>query len=167
MDMDTNPTASAEEVIQALQGLAEGRTIADMTGRDYGDLEAMYQTGCELYEGGRYADAVAIFIFLAVNNHLDDRYHFACAAAMQMNRQWAEALRMYGLAASFDYANPVPSFHIAECLLALGMKPEARVALETVLAQSEGEAAHAALAERAKALMALICTTPSPETKEP
>ena len=59
------------------------------------------------------------------------------------------------MASVMDMKDPVPTFHTAECLAALGRLPEARDALQIVIDQST-DSAHAALRQRASGLLELL-----------
>ena len=83
------------------------------------------------------------------------RFVNAFAAALQMLEQYKDAISHYTTASIMDLSDPAPTFHIAECLIPLGMVTEARRALGFVLAQCT-RPNHAALKERARALLELL-----------
>ena len=95
-----------------------------------------------------------MFGFLVTHNHLDRRFHKAFGACLQ-NLVRADALKYYGVASLLDLTDPDPVVHTAECLLALSRDQEAARALRFALGQIKGEAKHAALGERVKALLEL------------
>jgi hypothetical protein len=59
------------------------------------------------------------------------------------------------MASVMDMADPLPTFHTAECLAALGRLPEAREALEIVIEQAT-DPAQSALKQRAVGLRDLL-----------
>ena len=155
--MTTTPSAGAPPDLagQIAELLMSGGTLGsihDYTDRDY---EALYALGHGLYEQGRYAEAVKAFGFLLMHNHLEKRYVGAFASSLQMARRHAEAVQYYALASAMDMSDPAPTFHTAECLIALNRLDEAREALGFVIAQS-ADAARQPLRERALALLALL-----------
>ena len=108
----------------------EGGTIGDLHGFDEKDYEAMYAVGHGLYTQGRHRDAAKVFGFLMTNNPYDRRFPLAMGATQQMLGKHAEAAGFYGLAVVLDMSDPVPLFHMAECMAALGQIDEAREAFQ-------------------------------------
>lgn len=145
--------ALAQEIADFLFG---GGTLADIYGLDARQLEAAYAHGYSLYNQGRWAPALQVFSFLTCHDHLDRRYHIARAACLQMLKQHEEALRAYSLAQLLDVSDPAVGLHVAECLIALQRKADARTALETVAMLTGDEAAYAPIRARAAALSGLI-----------
>lgn len=148
---------------QAMQNLPEqlgeligsGGTLGTAQGFDETHYEALYTLGHNLYSQSRYPDAVRVFSFLVLHNHLEPRYMNAYASSLQMAGRHAEAIKFYSIASMMDMSDPVPTFHTAECLLALGMATEAKEALGFVLSQSNAPR-HAELKTRAQAMLALL-----------
>ncbi|MBW7899918.1 MAG: SycD/LcrH family type III secretion system chaperone [Rhodocyclaceae bacterium] len=146
------PAPLAEQITELLMNGGTLGAIYDYTEQDY---EVLYALGHSLYAQGRYADAVKAFGFLVMHNHLEKRFVGAFASSLQMAGRHAEAVQYYTLASAMDMSDPAPTFHTAECLIALGRLDDAREALGFVVAQS-GDAAHQPLRERAQALLALL-----------
>lgn len=140
---------------QVAQHLAAGGTLGALYDYTEHDCEVMYTLGHGLYSQGRFADAVKVFGFLAMHNHLERRYMKALAASLQMTGSHEEAIKFYTLASVMDPTDPVPTFHTCECLIALGMKDNAIEGLELVVAQCRDDA-QLPLRERARALAALL-----------
>lgn len=147
---------------QIAQLLAAGGTLGSIYDYSGHDCEVMYTLGHGLYSQGRFADAVKVFGFLAMHNHLERRYMNAFAASLQMTGSHEEAIKCYTLASVMDPTDPAPTFHTCECLIALGMKDNAIEGLELVIAQSRSDA-QAPLRDRARALLALL-QDPAPAT---
>ncbi len=145
---------------QVTRLLAAGGTLGSIYDYTEHDCEVMYTLGHGLYAQGRFADAVKVFGFLAMHNHLERRYMNAFAASLQMVGSHEEAIKFYTLASIMDATDPVPTFHTCECLIALGMKDNAIEGLQMVVAQCRSEAQRP-LGERAAALIKLL---ESPET---
>lgn len=146
------PAPLAEQITELLMN---GGTLGSIY--DYGeeDYEVLYALGHSLYAQGRYADAVKAFGFLVMHNHLEKRFVGAFASSLHMDGRHEEAIQHYTLASAMDMSDPEPTFHTAECLIALGRLEDAREALGFVVAQSQ-DAARRPLAERASALLALL-----------
>lgn len=145
--------------------LLAGGTLGDVYDYDEQDYEVLYALGHSLYSQGRYQDAVKAFGFLVLHHHLERRYLSAFAASLQMVKRYEDALCHYSMASVLDLDDPLPTFHSAECLLALGRVDEAHQAMALVLKQVGGEE-HAALRERARTLSTLIAEQRAKAQKE-
>lgn len=153
----------AEQIAQLLAAGGTLGSIYDLTGQD---CEVMYSLGHGLYAQGRFADAVKVFGFLAMHNHLERRYLNAFAAALQMTGSHEDAIKFYTLASAMDPRDPAPTFHTCECLIALGMTDTAIDGLKLVAAQCGAGGAHGALAVRARALLDMLEKPAAPAPAE-
>jgi len=159
---------------QVLQNLPEqigdlisrGGTLGDAQGYEETHYEALYTLGHNLYGQSRYQDAVRIFGFLVLKNHLEPRYMNAYASSLQMVGNPLEAIKFYSIASMMDMSDPLPTFHTAECMLALGLVTEAREALVFVLSQSHAPR-YAELKTRALAMQALLGEPGLPSANDP
>jgi type III secretion system low calcium response chaperone LcrH/SycD len=136
--------------------LFAGGTVADMYGLKMEDLEPVYAHGFALYNQARWSEALQVFSFLTYHSHLEQRFHVARGACLQMLKQYEAALRAYGPAYVLDATDPTVSLHIAECLIALGKKEEAHGVLENVAELTQDNAAFAQINHRGAALSALL-----------
>jgi type III secretion system low calcium response chaperone LcrH/SycD len=149
---------------QVAELLANGATLGWIQNYDETDYEALYALGHNLYAQARYQDAVRIFGFLVLQNHLEPRYMNAYASSLQMVGNYLEAIKSYSITSLMDMEDPLPTFHTAECMLALDMVTEAREALGFVISQCKAPQ-YAELKARALALQALV--QPPAEPTEP
>lgn len=133
--------------------LANGGTFGQLKNIDKRQLEAVYTVGLHHYEAARYKDARLAFAFCVQNDHIEKRYYNALAGSFKMLRQPAEALKYYTVASMLDIKDPMPTFHTAECLIAMGMVAEAKEALEIVVRQSKDDEQLKPLHERATAML--------------
>jgi len=131
-----------------------GGTLGSLQHYTPPDYESVYKLGHQFYARGAYNDAFKAFGFLVLNNHLDRRFLFAFAAACQMLKRYEEAIRYYTLAMILDAEDPLPSLHISECLIGLGMLPEAIEMLRMVIDECGSE--HEVIRRRAAALRELL-----------
>lgn len=145
-------TAQARELTEILQG---GGVLGDIFEYEDAEYEAVYALSFDLYRQGRYSDALKGFAFLVMVNHMDRRFHLGLASCSQMLQRYEQAVQHYTLASVMDMTDPLPTFHTAECLMALGMVAEAVEALTVVVEQSQTEA-RAEVRGRAEALLALV-----------
>lgn len=140
---------------QVAELLGNGGTLGDIVGFDQTDYEAVYALGHTMYTGARYLDAVKAFGFLVMHDPYERRFVSAYASALQMLKRYQDAIAYHSMASVMDLSDPLPTFHTAECLVALGMRAEAQQALGFVIAQS-GAPERAALKVRAQALLDLL-----------
>lgn len=146
------PEQLAEQIAELLFSGGTLGSVYDYNDQDY---EVLYALGHSLYAQTRYSDAVKVFGFLVMHNHLEARFMNAFAASLQMVKSYEEAIKYYTMASVMDMGDPAPTFHTCECMIALGMVKEAHEGLGMVIGQCQ-DAAHAPLKERAQALLALL-----------
>lgn len=158
--MQQSPQSSADinAVIDELSSflLESGGTLSQVYGFEAQEMEAVYAHAYSLYNQARWKEALKIFNFLVVHDHLERRYHVGQAACLQMLKRYDEALKAYGMAHVMNVMDPVVALHIAECLIAQGKKEDALIALESVVAITEDNPKFAELASRARALADLL-----------
>src|SRR5690606_15268987 len=124
----------ADSISENLLGLWKaGGTLAQAMGLTARECEAMYAYGHALYAQGKYNDAFKIFAQLVAYDHMESRYQLALASALQMTRRYEEALQHYMIVTVMRLDDPVPVYHCAECLLALGRPAEAAESLELAI----------------------------------
>jgi type III secretion system low calcium response chaperone LcrH/SycD len=146
--------AAATEAMSTM--LRSGGTLGDAWGTTEAEREALYQVGSNLYGQGKYSDAFKVFSLLVIQNHLEPRYLFALGGACQMLERYADALQHYLAAAVALLDDPLPAFHAAECLIAMGHVEEAKESLQIALMLC-GES-HGSLQGRAGALLQSLQT---------
>ena len=147
---------SPQEMVDATDSfkklLQSGGTLGPTLGITEDECEAMYQLGHGFYKQGHYRDAFKTFSQLVIWNHLEPRYVIALASACQMLGLHADALQHYMTATLALLDDPIPPFHCAECLIAMGRLPEAIESLELSLTLAGDE--HPVVKARATALLA-------------
>lgn len=153
------PPALDATMQDLLRHLGGGGVLGDLSGLDTRDYEALYAVGHHLYSRARYPEAAQVFGFLVLYNHQEPRYLMAQAASLQMCQDWGTAISVYTLVAMHDPSDLMPCFHTCECLLALGLKAEAREGLAMIVRQCDSPA-QAALRTRAQALLDLLAGAP-------
>lgn len=154
VEADTEITSQdAAEIADNLFGLlVAGGTLAQAKGITDEECEAMYAYGHSLYAQAKYNDAFKIFAQLVAYNHMESRYQMALASAMQMTKRYEEALRHYMIVTVMRIDDPVPVYHSAECLLALGRLSDAIETLGLVDTLCDADK-HDSLKARAAALL--------------
>ncbi len=144
--------ALLQQVGELLQG---GTTLGELSGMQPEHYEMLYASAHQLYGAARYDDAEKLFTFLVIRNPREQRFVFGLGACQQVQGKWAEAMTLYALLVSRDIENPVPPFHICECLVGLGQLAEAVDVLEDLVKRMP-KPEHAELKQRASAMLALL-----------
>lgn len=156
MNPGNAPSVRPERLAEQIADLLlNGGTLGAVYDYDDQDYEVVYALGHSLYAQARYTDAVKVFGYLVMLNHLERRFTNAFASSLQMVKRYEEAIKYYTMTSVMDMRDPVPTFHTCECMIALGMVQEAREGLGVVIGQCR-DAAHGPLKERAQALLALL-----------
>lgn len=116
----------------------------DMTPREamgFGQdiLDFAYQHGYKLFEGGKYEEALPIFLWLRMLEPLTYRYVFSVAACYHYLKDYDSAFGQYLMASMIDPENPEPDFYASDCCLSTQSNEMAVMFLEKSLAKSEGK----------------------------
>ena len=77
-------------------------------------------------------------------------------ATLQMMKKYEDAANAYGFAAVMDCHDPRPSFHAAECFIALNDKEKAEGALNSVVVLCEPTPANKPFIDKANAILELM-----------
>jgi type III secretion system low calcium response chaperone LcrH/SycD len=91
---------------------------------------ALYVVGYQLYENGKYREAVDVFRVLTVLDQTERKYWMGLGASLHMQKEYDRALQCYGYAALLNENDPYAHFHAAECFLVQGKREEAYHVLE-------------------------------------
>ena len=85
-------------------------------------VEALYAFAYSNYKIGKYHDTATLFRLLTGLRVRDSRFWKGLGSALQMLKNFEEAVEAYSWAAFLDeeQADPHPHFHAAECLHTLG-----------------------------------------------
>jgi type III secretion system low calcium response chaperone LcrH/SycD len=155
MTPQASPSALEKIPDQIADLLSTGGLIGDIFDLSELDYEAVYALGHNLYSQARYSDAMRTFGFLVIHNHLEKRFMNAFASSLQMLENYQEAIKYYSFASIMDMSDPLPTYHTAECMIALGYIKEAKEALQFVKTQA-GEQKQTVLLNRAQAMFDLL-----------
>lgn len=136
--------------------LLNGGTLGDWLGISKADMEAMYIIGSRLYELGNYKEAGITFRKLVSYDPFERRYLQALAANTQMMGRHEEAIGFYHLLLTLDAEDPMPTFHMAQCLLRLGRGQDAADVLEATIDNAGDKPQFAGIREQALALQQLL-----------
>lgn len=103
------------------------------------EREIAYSLGHEHYSQGEYRKAKKLFLTLIFSDPSQSSYWKGFAASVQMQEKYAEAAQAWAMVALLNERDPLPHFHAAECLLAVGEKSEAKLALKSAEERLKGK----------------------------
>lgn len=164
MDKGTDMTASNDPLTAADYSqlaervavhLREGGTLGDLAGITDEQFEALYAAAYRLYGAERYEEASKVFAYLGMTDPYDRRYTLGLGASHQMLKRWDEAIAAYALCMVLDVVDPVPAFHMAECLAGKGELADAQSLLAQVVERCK-QPEHEALKKKADAMLKLM-----------
>ena len=120
-------SAKIAERVKAI--MKDGATLKQLKGVTNAELEAVYSLAFGYYQTGRFDEALKLFQFLVLFDHLNKKYWMGLGAAQQVLKDFQSAIVSYGYCSFLDLKNPKPQLHAAECFLALGDKRSAASAI--------------------------------------
>lgn len=130
--------------------------IRDILGLDDKQMNGLYAMGYNFYQAGKYDDALKIFRALCLFDQLEPKHWIGMGATLQMMKKYEEAANAYGFAAIMDCHDPRPSFHAAECYIALNDKEKAEAALNSVVVLCEPTPENKPFIDKANAILELM-----------
>jgi type III secretion system low calcium response chaperone LcrH/SycD len=92
-------------------------------------IDALYSTAYNLYEKGKYSEAVHFFRFLTMLKTFERKYWIGLGASQQMCKLYEDAVQSYEAAALMNHNDPYVHFHASECLFLLKKTDRAMDAL--------------------------------------
>jgi type III secretion system low calcium response chaperone LcrH/SycD len=146
-----------QDKVQALMDhFSSGGTLGQIHDITEQELEAMYAAGYNLFAARKYDQAISMFKFLCLNDHLEPRWYYSLGVAQQNKGAYQEALNAFGMATLLDMKNPRPQAQAGYCLMALQKWPEAQSALEGAIIACDDDPAHADVKSQAEALLETV-----------
>ena len=122
-----------EKISQGVKALLkDNATLKQLKGVSNAELEAVYSLAFGYYRTGRYDEALKLFQFLVLFDHLNEKYWMGLGAVQQVLKEYNNAIVSYGYCSFLRLDNPKPQLHAAECFLALGDKRNAASSLEAL-----------------------------------
>jgi len=122
-----------KKIADAVKSLAtDGSTLKQLKGISNDELEAVYSLAFGYYRTGKFDEALKLFQFLVLFDHLNAKYWFGQGATQQALKDYQNAAVSYGYCSFLKLDNPKPQLHAAECFLALGDKRNAASSLEAL-----------------------------------
>lgn len=112
-------------------------------------VEGIYGQAYQLYQTGRYNDAIQLFRLLIMINSTEPKYAFGLAACFHMMKEYKIAAETYSICALIDIQSPVPHYHASDCYLQMKDNISALVALELAVKRAGQKTEYKALKDRA------------------
>ena len=125
--MNKIDTAKIAERVKSI--MKDGATLKQLKGITNAELEAVYSLAFGYYRTAKFDEALKLFQFLVLFDHLNKKYWMGLGAVQQVLKDYQNAVVSYGYCSFLDLENPKPQLHAAECFLALGDKRSAASAL--------------------------------------
>lgn len=145
-----------ENADKMLEHLGNGGTLADLYNLGEKDLEVIYSFALNFYKNEKYADAISIFRYLCMNDHLTQKWWIGLGAAQQKSGDYQGAIQSYTMATMLDVEDPRPPLHGGYCLMMLGQNEQATNAFEHVVMVCDKKPEHAALKTQAEMLLGVV-----------
>ena len=112
--------------------IKDNATLKQLKGVTNAELEAVYSLAFGYYQTGKFNEAMKLFQFLVLFDHLNKKYWMGLGAVQQVLKDFQGAIVSYGYSSFLDLKNPKPQIHAAECFLAMGDKRNAASSLEAL-----------------------------------
>ena len=113
--------------------LSNGKSAQEILEFSDETLGKFYRAAHQLLEHQRYEDAANAFIFLVTLNPYHPEYWMDLGAALQLCKNYEEAIDAYEIAAIYNIENPLPYFYLAKCLFAIHDRPSALQAFDLAI----------------------------------
>ena len=123
-------TKKISEGVKAL--IERGATLKQLKGVTNAELEAVYSLAFGYYRTGKFDEALKLFQFLVLFDHLNQKFWMGLGAVQQVLKDYQSAVTSYGYCSFRKLDNPTPQLHAAECFLAMGDKRNAASSLEAL-----------------------------------
>lgn len=135
ISQETQKLISNKDWVQ--KQLLDGKSVQEMLGFSDEVMNQFYTNACQIFENKRYDDASNAFLFLVTINPYHYDYWLGLGAATQHSHDYEAAIDAYEMAAICQLDNPIPYFHLANCLFAMHDRDNALKAIEMVLEYSQ------------------------------
>ena len=117
-------------------------------------IALLYNTGCNLFDQGKYREAAQLFEVACFYRPLATHYLYACGLARQALKDYAAAIPILSSVGMLWPQDPRPPLQLAECHLALGQAEVGVNMLHLAVALAGQDPQHRALLAYAERLLA-------------
>lgn len=116
-------------------------------------MDGMYEHAYNLYNTGRYKEAIPVFRNLTTLHTNESKYMLGLASCYHMLKDYQMAAGVYLVVSTVDPNNPIPYFHSSDCYMQMGDKVSAIVMLEMAISNAK-ETKYEILKQRAEISLA-------------
>lgn len=145
---------SVEKIIEEV--FTKGTLPFVATGISDEMLEGMYTFATNLYNAGKYDQAVKIFKLITSLNSSKEKFIMGYAACLHVLKDYPNAASAYTLCSLLEPNDPLPYYHISDCLMELKLPKKAKEALEKCIELIEDDPKFTHIYARAKATLQKI-----------
>ena len=124
--------ALKERFVAAASSMMKGEPLKIEKGIDDAQLNAVYSLAFSYYSTGRYDEALKLFKFLVMFDHLNQKFWIGLGSTQQVLKHYDEAIAAYAQASILDLENPKPMYYAAICHIAKGDKVGAASAVRAI-----------------------------------
>lgn len=111
-----------EMAAKAVKGALAGEPLKIAKGISDEELNAVYSLAYSYYNTGKYDEALKLFKFLVLLDHMSQKFWTGLGSVYQATKKWDEAIAAYAQAMVFDVSRPKPIYYAALCYFAKGEK---------------------------------------------
>ncbi len=142
------------DVLQNLSALVDnvllqGMPFKDALGVSNAKIEAIYSQAYQMYNSGKFTDAIQLFRLLLVLEPMESKHYMGLAACQHMIKEYENAIKAYGFAGIIDPQTPVPFFHASDCYLQMRDKTSAIIMLDMAVQRAGEHPEYQTLKDRA------------------
>ncbi len=153
-------TAADEDIIADLRAhLEAGGTLGEWSEVGPSELAAAHALAHYFYGLDQYDTAAQLFLWLIAMAPHDRQYQLGIAAVRKMQGRYVEAVDYYIAALALDVEDASAAFYLAECLLHLGLRDQARDMFEMSIHYAQPDQAE--MRKKALAFLTLLGAQPA------
>jgi type III secretion system low calcium response chaperone LcrH/SycD len=147
---DKVPENMRRSVEKAVTNIYEGNlSPMKAVGMSPNQAELLYHEAYQLFQSGKYKEALSIFYFLRELEVDSFRYNFAIAACYQYLKDYQNAIANYLMCTYINFKDPMPYYHMYDCYLKQSQLIPALQSIVSVLIAIKKRPEYAKLKEKA------------------
>jgi type III secretion system low calcium response chaperone LcrH/SycD len=146
--LEDNTNIDEEEMFRKFnERLKEPRDVLGLTDPV---VEGIYAQAYRLYNTGRYKDSIQLFRLLVSLAPTEEKFILGLGACFHLLKEYSDAIDCYTLCASMNTENPIPLYHIADCLIQMNDPVSAKISMDLAIKAAGDKPEFATLRDRAK-----------------